>query len=148
MDTKALETLAALIAAAVKDDRAATLEIFEERNAQLARALQSRRVVGRPHTDLVNLQAANQVTPIVRKGPRWCVDALIIAGPRADGTPNADTIFLGGDNVQAGHGYPLEPGAFVALSDLGIFDLSCVYIIGATATDVVRVMYFLKDDEQ
>lgn len=95
----------------------------------------------KPVNQLITLGAAGRAVQLGASGKR--VRGLVVtAGPLQDGTTaNTSTIFLGGIAVTVASGFPLVPGASFPI---GACDLGDHYIIGATATDVVRLLYYVE----
>ncbi len=94
-----------------------------------------------PASSMVTLRGASTPTPLSR-GPLRVQSVDIQAGPLADGTTvNTNPIYMGGPNVAVGNGRELVPGSSVSI---GAVDLSEIYVIGITATDVIRLFYLVE----
>ena len=94
-----------------------------------------------PASRMVGLRAANTPTPLSR-GPLRVQSVDIQAGPLADGTtPNTSPIYIGGPNVAVNNGRELIAGSNVSI---GAVDLSEIFVVGITATDVIRMFYLVE----
>lgn len=94
-----------------------------------------------PASHMVGLRGASIATPLSTK-PFLVQSVDIQAGPLADGTtPNTSPIYIGGVNVAVANGRELVAGAAVSI---GAVDLSQIYFIGVTATDVLRLFYLAE----
>lgn len=101
----------------------------------------------KPGTFIVALQGANVPTKLW-KDTRLVRQFTVYAGPSEAGVANATALYLGGADTRAGEGDRMEPGDFRTFEAFGegeVFDLSTFYVIGATATDVLRVTYLTAD---
>lgn len=85
------------------------------------------------------MRGANIPTPLRTSSER--VQAVIIsAGPLADGTTaNTSILFVGGAGVRAANGFPLTPGQTISAPAC---DLADIWVVSATATDMVRFLYY------
>lgn len=94
-----------------------------------------------PASHMVALRAASIATPLTTK-PLRVQSVDIQAGPLEDGTtPNTSPIYIGGPNVAVGNGRELVAGSSVSI---GAVDLSQIYVVGITATDVIRLFYLVE----
>lgn len=94
----------------------------------------------RPVVGVNVMRGANIPTPLETQSVR--VQSVIVsAGPLADGTTaNTSTLFVGGAGVAAASGFPLTPGQTISFPACDLADL---FVVSATATDVVRYLYFV-----
>lgn len=92
-----------------------------------------------PLLTVTGMREANVPTPILSQSLK--VQSVVLsAGPLADGTTaNTSTLFVGGRGVSAAAGFPLAPGQTLSFPAC---DLADIYVVSATATDVVRGLYF------
>ncbi len=94
-----------------------------------------------PHTTVARAIAAASKPQALAHRPLRVTQAVVYNGPRGDGvTPNTSKLFLGDNTVSIAEGAPIAVDGFLGL---GPCDLSQVYVVSATAGDIVRVLLVL-----
>jgi len=97
--------------------------------------------------EAVNAFATTVGTSEVRIQPsatatRWVQNATLLAP-----SGNTNTVFIGGEGVSVAEGFPLEPGAAIALGDIflgrsrGEIDIHEIYAISDAAGQDLRIIH-------
>lgn len=122
------------------------VKLLQQLRGYIPRANQVQFTMSLDSPSLLNLKASAEVivpgganNPTrVKATALWAQSIIVMAGPREDGTANAGTIFFGTQGVSMANGFPLAPGASLAI---GASDLGQYYFTATDAADRLRIFY-------